>query len=238
MARRSGESPDRTWSLWGFVVLFVVLAAAGLAAFLLISPPGSETVALPVDVTSTTAAPAEPRAPGDGADASDGRDATVGPVAPTAGAGAGGGGAGSASPPVTFPDGSPAPEGAQQVLVDGAITTVSFATPRRLATVPVLAVVPPVTVTPVAGVSGIPASALRLSVVCAATADEALAQISVTEDALSVTVLPVVIAPVDGGPCGSTPLRELVIPLRAPVGSRDVRAVPQGTSVPTPAPGA
>jgi hypothetical protein len=218
VARRNGERTERTWSIWGFVVLFVVLAVAGILLLLLVSPPGSETVALPVDPTSTTAPPA-----------SDGAAGSVDPDPDP--------GDGRTEPPVSFPDGTPAPDGAQQILVDGDITTISFATPERLATVPVLAIVPPVTVTPVPGADGTPGGALRLTVLCASTDTDVLAQVVVTEDATSVTVLPVVLAPVGGGPCGAAALRELVIPLRRPVGERSVRSIPPGTAVPTPTAG-
>jgi hypothetical protein len=133
-------------------------------------------------------------------------------------------------PPVTAPGGEPVPEGVQDVLVDGGVTSYAFTTPAALAQVPIRTVVPRSTATP-------SEDGTRLTVVveCSVGVGEALAQLTVTEDTATVTVLPVTIAPADAPPCppGAEP-RTVTVPLTEPLGTRSVIVVPGGTEVPTP----
>jgi hypothetical protein len=196
----AADGDERTYSIWGFVVAFVVLGAIGLFAVLAIGNTRSGTVQLPTrQTTSTTSVPE---------------------TTPT-------------TPPVTVPGGAPAPEGVQEVIVDGGVTSYAFATPAELAQIPVRAVVPPATVTPSAD-----GRELVVGVSCAVAVGESLAQITVTTDPATVTVLPVTLAPANAPPCDPTAApRQVTLPLGEPLGARPVIVVPGGTEVPTPTPG-
>ena len=129
-----------------------------------------------------------------------------------------------------MPDGTPAPEGVQDVVSEAGATSYAFVTPQELAEVPVRTVVAPATAVPDAE-----GTSLEVTVTCAAGVGEALAQLSITEDGSTVTVLPVVLAPADAPACDpATVLRTITVPLAAPVAGRQVVLVPAGTEVPTP----
>ena len=129
----------------------------------------------------------------------------------------------------TLADGSAAPEGVAEVLESDGALTFALEPPAGWSDVqgePVTAVAP-VEVEQVDD-----GSALELSVACASSADEYLAQVGLTESASSITVMAVAVLPVDGAPCDpATPPREFRLPLQEPVGSRTVVVVPAG---PTP----
>lgn len=133
-------------------------------------------------------------------------------------------------PAVTVPGGAPAPEGVQDVLVDGPVTSYAFTTPPELAQVPIRTVVPRSTAT-------VSAAGTEVTVVveCSVGVGEALAQLTLTEDASSLTVLPVTIGPADAPACPADAApRTITVPLSEPLGSRSVVVVPGGTQVPTP----
>lgn len=134
--------------------------------------------------------------------------------------------------PVTVPGGAPAPDGVTQVVSSGGVISYAFEAPATLAQTPVQAEVPPTTATPTAGGTG-----LDVTVTCAGTAGEVLAQLSVTETATSVTVLTVVLAPAGAPPCTGEVLRTVTVPLTSPLGARTVTVVPAGTPMPAPPPG-
>lgn len=134
------------------------------------------------------------------------------------------------APTVTAPGGGPVPDGVQDVLVDGPVTSYAFATPPELAQVPIRTVVPRSTATPSAD-----GTQLTVVVECAVGVGEALAQLTLTEDATALTVLPVTIGPADAPPCPADAApRTVTVPLAEPLGSRPVIVVPGGTEVPTP----
>jgi hypothetical protein len=81
----AGDDEERTYGIWGFVVVFAVLGAVGLGAYLLFGNTTDETVQLPAvstttEVTTTTVDPAATVAPvtvPGGAPAPDGVQAVV-----------------------------------------------------------------------------------------------------------------------------------------------------------------
>lgn len=193
------DGEQKSYGIWGFVVVFAVLGAIGLGAVLLIGNTTTETVQLPQASTTT-----EPTT------------TVLAPDATTA--------------PATVPGGAPAPDGVREVISSDGATSYAFTTPEELSQVPVRTIVAPALAVPTAD-----GSALQVTVTCTAAVGEALAQLSITEDATTVTVLPVVLAPADAAPCVPTSvLREITVPLAAPVGGRQVLMVPAGTEVPTP----
>lgn len=132
--------------------------------------------------------------------------------------------------PPTMPGGAPAPPGVRESLREGGTTSYAFSVPEELARVPFRAEVPAATVVPTADGTGV-----VVRVTCSAGAGEALAQISITEDATALTVLPVVIVAADAGPCDpAAVVAEVTLTLGEPVGPRQILVVPAGTSVPRP----
>ncbi len=137
-----------------------------------------------------------------------------------------------AAPTVTIADGRAAPDGVTEVTNTGDTASFAFAVPPALAASPVVGAVPPAKVVVAPG-----GDELELTVGCALSAGESLAQVSITFDVAALTVLPVVLAPTVGPPCdpAATP-RSVRLPLAEPVGTRPVGVVPAGTAVPTPQP--
>lgn len=133
-----------------------------------------------------------------------------------------------ASIPVTVPGGAPAPDGVSGVLRENSVTTYTFAVPESVSAAASDTAIFPTTAVPTADGTG-----LTLSVGCAASAEEALVQISVTEDPTAVTVLVVGLVPRAGVPCQpETPPEVISVPLESPIGSRPVVVVSPGTPIP------
>ena len=192
---------ERSYSIWPFLIGFVLLGFFGLFGFLLFGSPSTPTETIPsFTTTSTTSTSAPPEDSGG---------------------------------PVTVPGGAAAPEGVRDVVAEGDATSFAFQLPESLASAPLRAVVARAEATlDAAGTS------LVLDVACTASADEVLAQVTVTESATAVTVLPVVVLAAEGtAPCaaGAAP-RQVTLPLTDPVGGRSVLLVPAGTQVPAPGP--
>lgn len=204
---QQGPGEERTFSIWPIAVVFVLLGAVGLAAILLIGSPSTPTGTIPAFTTTTGPV-------GVGDDPAD--QSTTGSNTTAA--------------PVTVPGGAPAPEGVTDVLVSGGVTTFAFAVPETFETVPSVAAVARATVAVTADGTG-----LEITTSCAASDEEALAQVAVTINPSSVTVLPVVVAPSDGPPCaGQETTRQVVLPLGQPVAGRPITVVPFGTAIPPP----
>jgi hypothetical protein len=207
------SGPRRTFGIWGFVALFVAMGLAGVVALLVIGTgsPRTEQLdppqSLPEDweeaASSTTEAPSTSGAQG----------ATAAPGAETE---------------VTTPDGWPAPDGVDEVLVEGELVSYVFAPPPDLERDGLEPVVAPMGVAVTDG-----GAAVELTIGCARSPEEFLAQVAVTEASDTITFVAIALAPRDGAPCaqGATPFR-MEVPLRDPVGDRSVVVVPPGASVP------
>jgi hypothetical protein len=211
---------ERSYGIWGFVALFVVLAIIGGLVLFVGGTPRSPTeqvgavqtpnttLVVPTTRTysageepapSSTVAPSDPAAPSDSAT----------PPAP--------------SVPVTVPGGAAAPEGVREVLRADQATSFTFDVPEQLITSGADPVVVPTRVEPGGEAE------LRLWLSCARTSDELLAQVSIDESGSVVTVLAVALAPAGGAPCDpAAPPRELVLPLARPLDGRTVSVVPAG----------
>ena len=126
----------------------------------------------------------------------------------------------------SLPDGSEVPDGVIDVLeADGALTY-ALEPPPEWATVEGT---PPATVAPVTVEQVDDGAALSLTVGCAGSAGEYLAQVGLTESASTITVMAVAVQPAAGAPCDPVaPRREFRLPLQEPVGSRAVVVVPPG----------
>lgn len=129
----------------------------------------------------------------------------------------------------SFPDGSPAPDGVSEVLVADRSTSLSFRMPDGLDASTLAPAVAPVRTAVVDD-----GAAISVGVECARSADEVLAQISVSETDGTISVLAVVLVPDDGAPCQDPPadVASVEVPLLAEVGGRTIDAIPPGTPVP------
>lgn len=219
--------------MWGLIALFVVIGVIGLLALLLVSFPRSATtqVAGPATPNTVLSGPASDEAAlpaegssGDPAAPNAEQTTTTTPVATTAPTGS------SIDPtaPVTVPGGALAPAGVREVLVADGATSFTFDVggefPAATATT---------AVAPTRAVAGPDGASLAVSVGCATSADEVLAQISVGEGPSAVTVVAVVLVPPGGRPCDpDDPRRQVDIPLAQPLGLRSVVIVPAGTPIP------
>ena len=209
LREREVETPEvlarPRYGIWGLAAAFVLLAAATLLVVLFLPSPQSETVELPSRRPASTV-------PADGSGTDDG-------------AGPQGGGAA-----VTVPGGAPAPEGVTKVLATEGSTSFSFEVPSSFRDERVRAAVPPATAVPNGD-----GTQLLVRVSCSLVRNEVLAQVALSEGDSVVTVLPVVLVPEQGDPCpAGTELAQVVLPLTAPLGNRQVFVAPAGTEVPTP----
>ncbi len=200
------SGPRRTFGIWGFVALFVAMGLAGLLALLTMGTgsPRTEQLETPQSLPEGW----EDAAP-----------STTGADDPTTTA---------AGTEVTTLDGWPAPDGVVEVLVEGELTSYVFGTPTDLARDGLEPVVAPMGVAVTDG-----GSAVELTIGCARSSEEFLAQVAVTEASDTITFVAVALATRGGAPCeqGATPL-QMEVPLRDPVGDRSVVVVPPGASVP------
>jgi len=214
LREREVETPEvlarPRYGIWGLAAAFVLLAAATLLVVLFLPSPQSETVELPSRRPGSTV-PAGGSVTNDGSGTDDG-------------AGPQGGAA------VTVPGGAPAPEGVTKVLATEGSTSFSFEVPSSFRDERVRAAVPPATAVPNGD-----GTQLLVRVSCSLVRNEVLAQVALSEGDSVVTVLPVVLVPEQGDPCpAGTELAQVVLPLTAPLGNRQVFVAPAGTEVPTP----
>lgn len=231
-----------TLTVWTFVALFLALGALGLGMIFLVGNPKGPSSQLEVPQTTLAPAPgASGAAAGDDADAGDdaaaaGDDESASAEPAGAGQDTGGtsagrqGGAagpgGSSGPVVTVPGGAPAPVGVREVLVAQDTTSYSLDVPESVAAQPLTTRIAPADATA-------DGDALTIRVRCAASVDEVLAQVSVSESADTVSVAAAVLVPADGRPCGpGASGRTLTVPLARPLGTRDIFVLPPGTRVP------
>lgn len=210
---------DRSYGIWWFIALFVVLLTMGIIV-LVGGAPSTPTELVEVGQTPNTAltAPTLAPLPENAPDPS-----TTSPADPSVPADP------DPSAPVTVPGGAPAPEGVREVLRSGDATSYTFDVPEQLVVAGAEPVVLPTRAVPEGDAS------LRLTLSCARTTAEVLAQVSIDETGEQVSVLAVALAPTGGPPCDpGTPPVELVLPLSRPLDGRAVSVVPPG-GVPLPA---
>ncbi|MFN7149163.1 MAG: hypothetical protein ACK4V6_06755 [Microthrixaceae bacterium] len=246
------RGPQRTYGIGGFIAAFVGIAVVGLVALIVLGAGGGGTEQLSTPQTieegwdgvaaTTDGADGEPS----GTDPSAG----AGPDADASSSEVGGAGssssdsAGSSAPRddtsapsassegsgtrVTLPDGSLAPDGVAEVLVEGELTSYVLTPPPTADPSRMEPVVAPMGLAQFDG-----GSEVRLTIGCARSSEEFLAQVAVTEAADTITFVAIALAPRGGAPCepGATPI-ELFLPLRAPVGDRTIVVVPPDAPVP------
>jgi len=219
LAAVNDDPRGRTYSSWWFLVVFAVLAGLGLAGLLLLGTPSSPTEILPTAQTFPDGWDAAEDGDGDGVptstsaapDAASDGSAPSPPDPPTGGA-------------PTFADGTPAPDGVTEVLLDDDATVLAFALPEGTdpgAFAPRVA--------PVSAAILEDGRVLGVRVGCAASADELLAQLAIVEAGDGVTLTAVSLVPPDGAPCvPGTEAAFVEVPLRAPLQGRSVRVTPPG----------
>lgn len=246
------RGPQRTYGIGGFIAAFVGIAAVGLVALIVVGAGGGGTEQLDTPQTipedwsvaaSTGGADGEPVATdpsaaspdGDASDSDGGGDGAGSSSSDSAGSNAPSDGTSAVSPSpegsgtrVTMPDGSPAPDGVAQVLVEGELTSYVLTPPPAADPAGMEPVVAPMGLAQFDG-----GAEVRLTIGCARSSEEFLAQIAVTEAADTITFVAIALAPRGGATCepGATPI-ELFLPLREPVGDRTIVVVPPDSPVP------
>jgi hypothetical protein len=202
---RTGE---RTYGIWGFVAFFTLLCLIGVLLLVFGGGSGSGTTQVPTRQTL-------PEAAGTGSTTSvDDGSATDG--------GTDGGTDG------TTPSGAALPDGVTSVLSEGGTTSWAFRPPAGADTTSLEPVVAPTTVR-----IGADDRSATLTIGCARSAEEFLAQVVVTEGEQSVTFAAIAVVPPDSAPCaaGAAP-RTVEIELVEPMAGRSVVVVPAGSTVP------
>lgn len=246
------RGPQRTYGIGGFVATFVAIAVIGLVALIVLGTGGGGTEQLSTPQTipegwddvaaSTDGADGEPAGTGSSTDAPPDTDASdsdgdgggssssdsTGSNAPSDDTSAPSASSTESSTQVTLPNGSPAPDGVAQVLVEGELTSYVLTPPPAADPGRMEPVVAPMGLAQFDG-----GSEVRLTIGCARSSEEFLAQVAVTEASDTITFVAIALAPRDGAPCepGATP-REIFLPLREPVGDRTIVVVPPDSPVP------
>lgn len=205
-----GSGRARTYSIWTFVALFVLLTVGGLLVLIFGGEPDQGTIKLSAPQTLPTST---------SVDSSTSAAATAPTTTTTT----------STTSTTVAGDLGSTPEGVAEVIVDGESTSYVFAAARDLVVDGGLppgytARVAPTSVTPD------PDDDRRLSVRigCAASADEVLVQVIVTESD-TVIVATAVLVPDGGPPCTAGSSRVVPVTLRAPLAGRPLAVLPAGT---------
>jgi hypothetical protein len=204
------------------VAVFVALTFGGLAVLLTVGDPGGGSVQLATPQTLPEGYEDGPGTTATAAPASDDPTTTTTTTTTTQPVR-------DVGTSVTFPDGSPAPTGADEVVVREGVTSVRFSPPAGLTEAELdnhVAVVPATSVS-----RGEQDRVLDIRLTCDGSADEFLSQLTVTEGGSVVTVEAVVLVPPDGPPCASGSATSLRVPLSAPVGDRSISVVPAGVAI-------
>ncbi|MEI7885798.1 MAG: hypothetical protein WCJ04_00245 [Actinomycetes bacterium] len=202
------DGKGKTFGIWGFVSLFVLLAAAGLAALLLIGSPNTPTEPVTGDLTPNTSLTTTSLT----------TTSLLEAAAP------------SGEVSNTLPGGAAAPEGVSQVLSSPGSLSFAFQVPPEFSVSQAQTAVAPVRTR-----TSPQESSITAVISCAVSSEEVLAQVSVSETSQSVTLAAVVLVPPNAPPCSAAAVpREVTLPLAAPLGQRTVLVVPPGTEVPQP----
>lgn len=239
MAR--GE-PGRTYSIWGFVAVFAIMALAGVAALLVLGSSGGATVQVrtpqTLPVSPTTVDPADPSAdepldPTASDPATADPDAGAAAAAPTSTGPTSTGAPAASVPPAVPPSSAPAPADVPAPAVvdvertEGR-TTFRFELPAGTDPGSLDAVVAPMSLQ--LDPSGTTAT---LQIFCARAVGELLERVVVTDAADRVNFAAVALAPGGAASCpsGSSP-RRVEIELPRPVAGRTVVVATVGSPVP------
>lgn len=221
-ARRAAEpARDRTYSIWGPITLFVALGVLGLGILLFVgTDPGSVQLKTPQTMPEGAGSDLEPAA-------------DEAPSAPTAHSGDSNT-TSLSQPTPTLPDGSEAPAGVQDVVVRDGSISLTFAPPAGMDAGDLASwepVIPPLTATATEDGSGV-----VVTVQCARSSEEHLAQLIVAESDAAVTIAAAVLVPPDAPPCGEGAPLVTSVPLTAPLGDRPVAVMPANTAAMAPTP--
>lgn len=225
---RLPKSQRQGWSIWAFVAIFAALGIVGLFVAIVIGSPSGDSVGAP---TATTAH----RDPATSAEASPAArpssTSTLPPnttAASTNGRGSSTTATGSSNTPVTLPGGAPAPEGATSVVSTSDALNLGFNVDVAALGPSPEAIVPPLHLQALED-----GRSIQVSIGCARSNSEQLAQLALTESASVVTVSAVVLVAPSMPPCGSDgPLHSVVLPLHQPLGTRSLMTVSAATKLP------
>ncbi len=204
MRGKGGErTGERTYGIWGFVAFFTLLCVIGVLLLVFGGSSGGGTTQLPTRQTLPDAAGTASTTSADGTSSEGGTEGTT-------------------------PSGAALPDGVTSVLSEGGSTSWAFRPPADADTTSLDPVVAPTTVR-----IGDDDRSATLSIGCARSAEEFLAQVVVTEGERSVTFAAIAVVPPDAAPCaaGAAP-RTVEIELVEPMAGRSVVVVPAGSTVP------
>jgi hypothetical protein len=209
-----GEGDQRTYGIWGFIVAFTLMCVVGVVLLVFGGSSGSGTTqlstpqTLPEQASTTTTAADDADAAADGA----------GSTTTTTSSGQAGSGQADAN----------LPDGVTQVLSEGGTTSFVFRGPAGVDASSLSTFVAPTAVR--LSEDGRTAT---LTVGCAQSSEEFLAQVLVSESDTSLTIAAISVAPPDGAPCASpATTREVELELPEPLGDRSLSVIPRGTPVP------
>jgi hypothetical protein len=219
----SGEGGPKTYSIWGFVACFSLLGVVGLVLLLTIGSPGAPTEqvgtrqTLSEEVAAPDAVGKDVAASSSSTPTSTTTSTTEPSPSPT-----------STPPADTAPPSQSTADGVTQVLTAEGSTSYVFRAPPDVELTTLETVVAPMTVrlSPDSGTA-------YLSVGCARSADEFLAQVLVQESETLVTFVAIAVAPPGGAPCPtSSAPRQVELKLTNPIAGRALSVIPWGTPVP------
>lgn len=211
----AGGGQGRTYSIWTFVALFVVMALSGLVGLLVSGASNDSTVQLmsPQTLPEGAAAVDEDEQGDTTTDSTTTSDSTTTTPSTTT---------------TTSEPQLPVPAGVVDVQRQEGSTSYVFEAPSDVDPTSLEAVIAPMAV----GVDPAGTTA-TLQIGCARSSEEFLAQVVVTDDERSVTLAAVALFAPGAPPCpAGAELRRVELTLPRPLDGRAVVVVPTGTDVP------
>lgn len=221
----SGEGGPKTYSIWGFVACFSLLGVVGIVLLLTMGSPGAPTEQVGTRQTLAEEVSA-PDAVGKDVAASSSSTTTSTTTSTTEPERSS---TSTSTPPAdTVPPSQGTADGVTQVLTADGSTSYVFRAPSGVELTTLETVVAPMTLR-LSEDSG----TAYLSVGCARSADEFLAQVLVQESESLVTFVAIAVAPPGGAPCPATSTpRQVELKLTSPIAGRALSVIPWGTPVP------
>ncbi|MEI2697132.1 MAG: hypothetical protein V9E94_01860 [Microthrixaceae bacterium] len=201
----NSEDGERTYSIWWFVTVFVLIGGVGLLFVLRV---GSDSPTIDVGPEATLPAPTTALTSTTvlSAEAAPGTDEA--PGAATAQEGL--------------------PDGVSQVMTQGGATSYVLTVPDDAGPGS------EASVAPMQVQVGSDGRTATLRILCGPSVDDVPVQVMVTEGDTTVTFVAISVGPRNGAPCSDAVVtRELTVELANPIGGRAVVVVPAGTSVPS-----